>query len=128
MRNTATFSLDTKCIIAVDEDRPEAEAILELVRADTEGFASVALVAISASERQPGGGSFESINQFKERIAAPGLGNLQLQYKPNGGTRSAMFWPSGATPITSATSLSRLTKIFLLTPSVRTWRHYRAVN
>ena len=73
-----TFTLDTNCIIAVDEGRPEAEAILELVRADSEGLASTALVAISASERQPGGGTLERFDQFKERLSSLGLGSLEL--------------------------------------------------
>ena len=47
-----TFTLDTNCIIAVDESRPEAAAILELARTHQTGRASVGLVAISASERQ----------------------------------------------------------------------------
>ena len=73
-----TFTLDTNCIIAVDEGRPEAGDVLKLVRADAKGLASVALVAISASEKQRGGGTLESFAQFKERLDLLGLGSLEL--------------------------------------------------
>ena len=73
-----TFTLDTNCIIAVDESRPEAAAILELARTHQTGRASVGLVAISASERQQDGTHLENFTEFKDRIARLGLGDLEL--------------------------------------------------
>ncbi len=73
-----TFTLDTNCIIAVDESRPEAGSIRKLVQAHKAGLASVGLVAISASERQQEGGHLGNFNEFKERIAGLGLGDLEL--------------------------------------------------
>ena len=73
-----TFTLDTNCIIAVEEARPESEAILKLANAHRLGNASVALVAISASERQKNGNNLETFTIFKERLKQLGLGHLDL--------------------------------------------------
>ncbi len=72
------FTLDTNCVIAVAEQRPEAPAILSLAKAHENGAASVALVAISASERQQDGKTLSSFTLFKERLSALGLGHLEL--------------------------------------------------
>jgi hypothetical protein len=73
-----SFTLDTNCLLAVDEKRPAAPAVLALADAHQIGRASVALVAISASERQRAGGHLESFEEFKRRVAALGLGHLEL--------------------------------------------------
>ena len=72
-----TFTLDTNCIIAIDEQRPEAIAIRELANAHASGDASVAIVAISASERQKGP-PVENFTQFQERLAGLGLGHINV--------------------------------------------------
>ncbi|MHB9103418.1 MAG: hypothetical protein ACYC2E_18155 [Sulfuricella sp.] len=73
-----TFTLDTNCIIAIDEDRVEAAAIRKLADAHASGIAHVALVAISASEKQRGGGHLESFSDFQQRLASLGLAHLEL--------------------------------------------------
>jgi hypothetical protein len=55
-----SFTLGTNCLIAIDEDRPEAVAVRALADAHAAGKADVAAVAISASEKQSGGGSIDS--------------------------------------------------------------------
>ena len=80
-----TFTLDTNCIIAVDEARPEASAVKALAAAHDEGTVSVALVAISASERQKDGSTLETFDGFKQRTSQLGLGGLAL-LKP------MMYW------------------------------------
>lgn len=72
------LTLDTNCLLAVDEQRPEALAIRRLADAHREGRANVALVAISASERQRDGGMLESYSSFMERVNALDLGHLEL--------------------------------------------------
>ncbi len=47
-----TFTLDTNCIIAVEDERPEAEHIRKLAEAHSQGVADVSLVAMSASENE----------------------------------------------------------------------------
>lgn len=73
-----TFTLDTNCIIALDEKRPEAEAVRALVEAHASGKAHVAIVAISASEKQKGGGHLESFVEFQQRLATLRLDHLEL--------------------------------------------------
>jgi hypothetical protein len=73
-----TFTLDTNCIIAVDEGRPEAAFINELVLAHNEGIASVGLVAMSASERQQDGRYIRNIEEFNQRLKRLGLDSLKV--------------------------------------------------
>ena len=75
---TTTFTLDTNCVIAVADARPEAQAVLSLARAHELETASVALVAISASERQQDGTTLTSFTQFKQRLVCLGLGQLEM--------------------------------------------------
>jgi hypothetical protein len=73
-----TFTLDTNCIIAVEEARSEASSILQLASAHRSGLASVAAVAISASERQRDGSNLKNFADFKQRLSWLGLGDLVL--------------------------------------------------
>src|SRR5688500_17987462 len=72
------FTLDTNCLIAVDEGRPEAVAVRALADAHRNGHARVALAAISASERQRDGAMLENFTLFQERVAALELSHLEL--------------------------------------------------
>jgi len=73
-----TFTLDTNCIIAVEEARSEASSILQLASAHRSGLASVGVVAISASERQKDGGNLKNFAEFKQKLSWLGLGDLVL--------------------------------------------------
>jgi hypothetical protein len=81
-----SLSLDTNCVIALDEVRKdprshraaEAKAIRTLVDAHTTRRADVALVAISASERQKDNVPLENFSIFQERLASLGLAHLEL--------------------------------------------------
>src|SRR5262245_27959693 len=77
-RALLTFTLDTNCIIAVDENRSEAEAVRQLALAHRNKLASVGLVAISASERQRDGANLQNFDEFKKRLESLGLGDLDL--------------------------------------------------
>src|SRR5438128_64282 len=72
-----SFTLDTNCIIAIDESRSEAEAIKTLVGAHLAGQVRVALVAISASERQKDQGYIKNYSMFLERLRSLGLGDVE---------------------------------------------------
>ncbi|MBV8891626.1 hypothetical protein [Bradyrhizobium sp.] len=76
-------TLDTNCLIAIDEARPEAAAVRLLADADEAGKARAAVVAISASEKQQGGGHIQNIAEFHARMAELGLGHLDA-LKPMG--------------------------------------------
>lgn len=73
-----SFTFDTNCVIAVADSRPEAKDVLRMAAAHASGEASVALVAISASERQQSGKPLKSVDEFKTRVASLGLGHLEL--------------------------------------------------
>ena len=73
-----SLTLDTNCIIAVDEQREESSAVIALAEAHRSGTANVALVAISASERQREGKTIETFSKFQARLATLGLGHLEL--------------------------------------------------
>lgn len=73
-----TFTLDTNCLIAVEESRPEKDAIENLIAAHHARRADVGLVAISASERQRDGAVIENFGTFQERVMRLGLGELEL--------------------------------------------------
>ncbi|WEY40681.1 hypothetical protein [Paraburkholderia sp. SUR17] len=71
------LTLDTNAIVAIEEDRPAASAIRQLVNAHAQGRIDVALVAISASEKQRAG-EIENFGIFRERLARLKLDHLSL--------------------------------------------------
>jgi len=73
-----TFTLDTNCIIDVEDGRPSAASVGALAIAHREGLADVALVAVSASERQPGDKYLQSYDEFVSRVNRAGLGHLRI--------------------------------------------------
>jgi hypothetical protein len=73
-----SFTLDTNCIIAVDEGRPEAASIRRLAKAHARSEADVAIVAIMASEKQRHGGWLENFVNFQDRLARLSLAHLGL--------------------------------------------------
>lgn len=73
-----TFTLDTNCVIAVDDGRPEAKDIRSLVAAHDAGEADVAVVAISASERQQAGSYLHNFAEFQRRLESLGMGKLRI--------------------------------------------------
>lgn len=73
-----TFTLDTNCLIDVEEQRPAAVHVIRLLNAHAAGLVDIALVASSASERQPEGGFLEDMATFEERCRRLGFGGLDL--------------------------------------------------
>jgi hypothetical protein len=72
------FTLDTNCVIALDENRSAAPAIRRLAEAHATGNANVAVVAIMASEKQRAGGYIESFEVFERRLETLGISHLGL--------------------------------------------------
>jgi len=72
------LTLDTNCIIDVDEQRDGFEAVLALAAAHTEGRVELALVCSGAHERQKGGGYLESFATFTSRVEALGFPPLPV--------------------------------------------------
>jgi hypothetical protein len=73
-----TFTLDTNCIIDVAENRPAAGAVRALADAHAAGRADVAVIAMSASERQRGGHYIQDFTDFRNRLVSLGLGHLNV--------------------------------------------------
>jgi hypothetical protein len=84
----AMFSLDTNCLIDLEEGRPNAAAVRALAEAHRNGRADVAVVAISASERQKSGSRLANFDEFKDRLAALDLTHLRI-LKP------MLYWDVG---------------------------------
>ena len=70
------FTLDTNCLIDVDEDRPNAAHVRRIVAAHPLQ-ADVAYVAISASERQKNGGNLELFDEFVARLHRLSIAHLR---------------------------------------------------
>jgi hypothetical protein len=73
-----TFSLDTNCVIALEEGRVEAASVRALANAHAAAKANVGVIAISASERQKDGRHLESFTCFQNRLKTLGLEHLDL--------------------------------------------------
>lgn len=78
------FTLDTNCLIAVDENRYFSDAIKVLLEANERKFCCIALVAASGSERQKVGEYdreyLETFRDFDTRRHKLGFGGVDLIY------------------------------------------------
>ena len=84
------ITLDTNCLIDLDEDRANAAAVRRLTAACRDESISVALAASSATERQKDGSSLQNLRMFDERLKDLGLSHLQIL--PSLGRRDMDFW------------------------------------
>ena len=71
------FTFDTNAIVDLEEGRPAAPHIRQLIDAHEHGQADVALVAISASEKQRGA-PISNFLDFKDKLSRIGLDHLTL--------------------------------------------------
>lgn len=71
------FTLDTNCIIDLEENRPNAEHIRKLVQAWKTGRIELAVVAVSASENQKSGTAGRDFATFEEKLNNVGLTGVQ---------------------------------------------------
>lgn len=73
------LTLDTNCIIALDETRePEATCLRSLLHKHNAGKVHLQLIATSASERQSRGPYLDNFSKFRTRLDSLGLGHLPL--------------------------------------------------
>lgn len=75
------FTLDNNCLIAVANDEPAAAPIRRLAQAHSDGRAEVAVLGISASERQRAGQYLQNIDEFRSMLSSISLGHLAI-YRP----------------------------------------------
>jgi hypothetical protein len=71
-------TLDNNCIIDLEQNRPAAPYIKRLVQMHNDQEINLRVVAISASEQKPDRTYVSHLNEFKERIAAVGLANVEI--------------------------------------------------
>lgn len=67
------FALDTNCIIDLEENRPNSEHLNQIIEESRNGNVELAVVAVSASENQPGGEINRSYSSFEEKLLSVGL-------------------------------------------------------
>lgn len=72
------FTIDTNCIIDIEEGRPFVQDIRRLVKAHEQGLISLAVPAIVASENQREGKPLGNFRQFQDRLASLELSNIEL--------------------------------------------------
>lgn len=72
------FTLDTNCLIEVDENRPGARFVERLVNSAKYEIADVAMVASSASERQKSGAYLTSFTIFRSRMDQLGFSHINI--------------------------------------------------
>lgn len=75
---TPTFTLDTNCLIAVDEERMDAVPIRQLLAAHRAGTADCALVASGAAEMQKDRAFLTDMADFDMRRTSLGFGDLSV--------------------------------------------------
>ncbi len=76
-------TLDTNCIIELEENRSEAPYIRTLICLHNDKQINLRVVGISASERKPNGTYASNFAEFKRKITAVGLGHVEI-LKPMG--------------------------------------------
>jgi len=73
-----TFTLDSNCIISIDEGGENAAFVHRLVDAHAAGKAQVAIVALAAAEKQRTGSYLDNLDAFRDRLAALNLAHLEI--------------------------------------------------
>ena len=71
------FTLDTNCIIDLEENRPNAEHVRKIVQAWKNGKIELAVVAVSASENQKSGITNRDFSEFENKLVNVGLDGAQ---------------------------------------------------
>lgn len=77
------LSFDWNCVIEVEEDRPQASDVTELVKLHRLGRCEVALLAVSASENTKSKRFPGNAKLFRDRILALGWQDLPLVLAPS---------------------------------------------
>lgn len=114
------FTLDNNCLVAVANDEPAATAIKTLAQAHATGKAEVAMLGISASERQAGGRYLQDIGEFQAKLISIGLDHLTI-YKPTG-IWGITFWDWCIAASPESMALERKIHDVMFSPSEFEWQ------
>lgn len=71
------YTLDTNCIIDLEENRPDAIHVRKMIADHDSGIINLAVVAISASERQLGGKPVWDYSTFENKLKNVGINHLE---------------------------------------------------
>ncbi len=71
-------TLDNNCIIDLEQNNARASHLKKLIKMHCDGKINLRVVAISASERKPNLSYVSNLNEFKHRLDAIGLGNVEI--------------------------------------------------
>ena len=71
-------TLDTNCIIDLEESRPPAAALHGLIERHERGVIRLRVTGISASERQPDGQYAPNFELFRQKLANAGLNEVEI--------------------------------------------------
>jgi hypothetical protein len=72
------FTLDTNCLIDVEEERANASFVKDIVSLHGQNGITVAVSAIGASERQRDGGYARSFAEFQTKLKGIGFERIEL--------------------------------------------------
>lgn len=84
------LTLDWNCVIEVEERRPQASYVIDLIKGHRDGRFEVALLAASASENSKSKRFPGSASLFTKRVAALGWSDLPLVKMP--GVCGLSYW------------------------------------
>ncbi|WP_406077286.1 hypothetical protein [Micromonospora sp. NBC_00858] len=73
-----TLTLDTNCLVALEENRPAASGVRALLEQHDAGLAQVRFAATTAAERRRDGEYLPNFGFFQARLKAAGLDHLEL--------------------------------------------------
>jgi hypothetical protein len=72
------ITLDMNCIVALEENRPEAPFLQQLISLHNAGSVNLRVTAISGAERRLDRVYSENFAEFKQKIAAIGLEDIEI--------------------------------------------------
>ncbi len=98
-------TLDNNCIIALKENEPNTPHMKRLIALYNMGTIDLKVVGIGASELQPGRIYASNFSEFKEKIAAVGLGQAEILVPI--GYWDVTFWDNCIYPSEEASRLER---------------------
>ncbi len=77
-----SVTLDNNCIIDLEQNRQATPHLKRLIQMHIDGKINLRVAAISASERKPDDTYISHFDEFKERITAVGLGEVEILATP----------------------------------------------
>lgn len=118
-----TFTLDTNCLIDLEQNRPTAPKIQALAAAHTAARADVAVIAISASENPPlWGHPIQDFSEFEAYLAALGLAHLNIIMPM--ASWNISFWDHGLWSDDAMVTLERQVHSVLFPNEQFLWQDY----